>query len=162
MLTNAYSLVEGLLDYCGIESDGFRENGKLLLTIDSEQVVFVVVEDSQIHLSAVLDEMPEREDLYLRLLTENFKNVIDPGYYHYAVEPESRSLIISLSVNTAQVDQAKFIDYFKLFLDQVDRWTRALYLQDVDFATWEGQDSAPGQPDTAEEDGSSGDPFTRV
>lgn len=153
MSNDAYSLVEGLLEYCGIEGDGFREDGRLLMTVDSEMAIFIVVEDGLIHLSAVLDEAPDQPDLYLRLLTENFKNVGDPQYYRYAVEPESKSLIICLSLHSARLTQAKFIDYFKLLLEHIDRWTRALYLGNADFMAPEPQDApAPDQPGQAEQD----------
>ena len=153
MSNDAYSLVEGLLEYCGIEGDGFREDGRLLMTVDEEMAIFIVVKDGLIHLSAVLDEAPDRADLYLRLLTENFKNVSDPQYYRYALEPESKSLIICLSLHSAQLTGAKFIDYFKLLLDHVDQWTRALYPGNADFMAPDLQDAdAPDEPGPAEQD----------
>ena len=159
MSNDAYSLVEGLLEYCGIEGDGFREDGRLLLTVDAEMAIFIVVEDGLIHLSAVLDEAPEQPSLYLRLLTENFKNVGDPQYYRYAVEPESNSLIMCLSLNAAQLAQAKFIDYFKLFLERIDQWTRALYLTNVDFMALDLHDPAsPAQPEQTQQ----GPAFVRI
>lgn len=133
MSTEAYSLVEGLLDYCGIDGDGLREDGRLLLTVDAEMALFIVVQGQLIHLSAVLDEAPGQADFYLRLLLENFKNVSDPQYYRYALEPDSKALVISLSLDAAQLDQARFIDCFKLLLEHVERWTRALYLNNADY-----------------------------
>lgn len=153
MSNDAYSLVEGLLEYCGIEGEGFREDGRLLMTVDSEMAIFIVAEDGMVHLSAVLDEAPERPDLYLRLLTENFRNVGDSQYYRYALEPDSKSLVICLSLRSARLTQAKFIDYFKLLLEHVERWTRALYLDNADFMAPERPDeAAPPRPEQAEQD----------
>ena len=149
MSTEAYSLVEGLLEYCGIDSDGLREDGRVLLTVDSEMAIFIVVQDGLVHLSAVLDELPEQPDLYLRLLTENFRNVSDPQYYRYAVEPDSKSLIICLSLNSTHLQPAKFIDYFKLFLQRIEQWTRVLYLNNADYLTLDldaGTEPVPAQP----------------
>ena len=98
----------------------------MLLTIDSETAVFLTTEGSLVHLSGVLDEAPDSKEFYYSLLTENFKNSSDTGYYRYAIDPDSRSFIISLTVNTERLEQSEFIDYFKLFIENSEKWVTAM------------------------------------
>ena len=98
----------------------------MLLTIDSETAVFLTTEGNLVHLSGVLDEAPDSKEFYYSLLTENFKNSSDTGYYRYAIDPDSRSFIISLTVNTERLEQSEFIDYFKLFIENSEKWVTAM------------------------------------
>ena len=148
-MENAKFLVDGLLDYCGIEREDTADSEKILLSIDDETAVFLALEGSLVHLSSVLDEAPDSKDFYFSLLTENFTNATDTGYYRYAIEPDSRSIIISLSINTDGLGQTEFIDYFKLFLENSEKWTAALNRQTPEIP--DGQDDAGTmQPDPSD------------
>ena len=125
-MANAKHLVNGLLNYCGIESDSISDSEKVLLSIDSETVVFLAVEGNLIHLNGVLDEAPDSKGFYYSVLTENFRNTNDTGYYRYAIDPDSRSFIVSLTLNSDTLGQSEFIDYFKLFIENSEQWTVAI------------------------------------
>ena len=139
-MANASYLVGGLLDYCGIERDGLSESGRILLTVDEETAVFLAPEGNLVHLSSVLDEAPDDKEFYFNLLTENFRNATDTGYYRYAIDPDSHSFIISLSINTDGLGQSEFIEYFKLFLENSEKWSAAMNRQTPEIP--DGQEDA--------------------
>ena len=145
-MANAKHLVDGLLDYCGIERDGDSDSEKMLLTIDAETAVFLALEGDLVHLSGVLDEAPDDKDFYFTLLTENFRNATDTGYYRYAIDPDSRSFIISLTINTDGLGQSEFIDYFKLFIENSENWAAAMGRKTFDIPDGQ-EDASTNQPD---------------
>ena len=149
MLTNTRNLVDGLLDYCGIERDESDDSDRMLLTIDAESAVFLALEGSLVHLSCVLDEAPDSKDFYFGVLTENFRNATDTGYYRYAIEPESRSFIVSVSINTDGLEQSEFIDCFNLFLENSEQWADAMNRAEPAIADRQKDPGAPREDPTS-------------
>lgn len=134
-MSTSQQFVDGLLDYCGIEHGGVSASEKMLISIDAETAVFVSLEGNLVHLSGVLDEAPESKTFYYQLLTENFKNATDTGYYRYAIDPDSRALIVSLTIRTDDLTQSRFIDYVGLFVERIEKWTAAIAGKEHDDAT---------------------------
>lgn len=122
---HAVDLVESLLEYAGIDPEGFEETNKALLSLDQETTILIAVENRLIHLIGVLGAVIETDELLMALLRENFKSVAQ-ARYRYAIEPESGELLMSYTLQCDGLDEAALIDSFMHMADYVKKWSRSL------------------------------------
>ena len=124
--SKAIGLVKSLLEYAGIDAEGFEETNKALVSLDREITMLIVVENRLIHLIGVIGPIViDSEELLSALLHENFKSVAEPRY-RYAIEPESGDLLMSRTLQSELVDNAAFIDEFLRMAQYVGQWSRSL------------------------------------
>lgn len=123
---HALLLAEALLEYCGIDPEGFREANKALITFDYEAVIIIAVDGSLIHLAALLGEAPDSPALHRNLLNKNFDALAERAY-RYSIDPQSGELVMSLCVRSEGLESDEFIRLFIAMVDYANLWERSLY-----------------------------------
>lgn len=142
---HALLLAEALLEYCGIDPEGFREANKALITLDYEAVVIVAVDGSLIHLAALLGEAPDSPKLHRNLLNKNFDALAERAY-RYAIDPQSGELVMSLCVGSEGLETDEFIRLFISTVDYANLWQRSLYTGGEDVPAPDGGSPPPPDP----------------
>ena len=141
---NALHLVESLLCYCGIDTASFDDDSdKVVLTLDDETVLFVVVDGQLIHLLSILGPASTDAGLLKKLLQESFLSCMSQGY-RFAIEPASGELLISLGVQSWNLQPGDFIQYFEEFVKTSEHWMRRLLSgdeQELDTTPEAGQET---------------------
>ena len=146
------NLAKELLRYCDIDTEGFEESNKALISCDYEATLLLVVDGGLIHLVGFLGQAPASEELYSRLLQENFRSVSGTGY-RYAMEPESGELLLSRTVQGTDHDApSELIDIFLGMVEYIEKWSHSLATGGgVPEADTAGQATDPGPRTAAEQ-----------
>ena len=119
------ALVEALLQHMQIDTEGFTETGRALLCIDGEITILIAVEGDTTRMIAPLGTAPGSASMLSAMLEENFRCQASGGY-SYAIEPETKDLVMTQTLRAHDVDAAQFIERFSAMADYAARWTQAL------------------------------------
>lgn len=160
---NAVYLVRSLLEYCGIDADGLEEENKALLSIDYNTTVFIVIENSLIHLISTLGSAPRSETFYLNLLEENFGNCTRAAC-NYAIDPGSGELLMSRTVQGDGLETGGMVQAFEDFVSYSEAWAASLLAGNENIPD-QAAGERPALPDRQVAPAGSGDaglPFLKV
>lgn len=119
------NLLKSLLEYCDIPTNQLEEENKVLLSIDYETSILVIIEDTLIHFIGFLGKVIQDENFYAELLKENFKNCAQTEY-RYSIDPNNDELLMSLSLQSNQLQSESFIATFQEFVTLCGIWVRNL------------------------------------
>ena len=119
------ALVEALLQHMQIDAEGFAETGRALLCIDGEATILIALEGDTIRLISPLGTAPENIAVLGAVLEENFRSQAGEGY-SYAIEPESKDLVMTRAMHAHHIDAAELIARFAAMAEYATRWSQAL------------------------------------
>lgn len=138
----AIQLAEGLLTYCGIDPEGFRETNKALIALDYETVIIIAVNGQLIHLVAMLGPVPDSPQLHRQLLNRNFASLAESDY-RYAIDPDTGELVMSICLGSEDPAPDRLIRQFTHMAEYATRWQRSIYAGE---SAIPASDPASGQP----------------
>ena len=132
-------LARSLLKYCDIDPAGLEDENKVLLSINYDITVFMIVENRLVHFLCILGNAIDSGTFYRNLLHANFLSCTG-AEYSYSIEPESGELLMSLTLQSDELDADAFIGKFEDFVRYCEQWTASLETRN---------ENVPDKPDNA-------------